>query len=74
MAILKTDNYNGWEVKTGDDEFDAEMGEQLKFTPKELRSAINAENLTDVLFARIMKDRKEKHAVLLKKMPGTTSE
>jgi hypothetical protein len=74
VAILKDEGYGaGFEVKTGDDDFDAEMGEQLKLSTKELRAAINAENLTDQLFARVMRDRKKKHEALLEKIPGVST-
>lgn len=74
MAIIKGDNYNGFEVQTGDEEIDGTMGDQLKLTAKELVAAINAENVSDQLFARILKNRSAAHQTLLKKVPGATSD
>ena len=70
VAVLKTDSYNGWTVDLGDDEIAAEMGDQLKITTKELGSAINQENVTDRLFARILKNRSKAHQALMDKIPG----
>ncbi len=70
MAILKSDGYQGWTVDLGDEEVQAEMGDQLKVSNKELGSAINAENVTDRIFARILKNRSRAHKALLSKIPG----
>lgn len=70
MALIKKDSYGGWSVDLGDDAIKAEMGEQLKISDNELASAINMENVTDVLFARILKNRSKAHQALLDKVPG----
>jgi hypothetical protein len=70
MAILKSDSYNGWKIVTGDDEFDTEMGSQLNVDSKELAKAINAENLTDTIFSRILVERSKAHQSLIDKIPG----
>lgn len=72
MAIIKFNSYDSWGIATGDDEFDADMGDQLRVTGKEVVRAINAENMTDVLFARILKDRSAAHESLMKKIPGAS--
>lgn len=70
MALIKHDGYNTWTVDLGDESIKAEMGEQLKVTAAELSSAINMENVTDTLFARILKNRSKAHQMLLDKVPG----
>jgi hypothetical protein len=72
MALLRKDTggYGSWEVDLGDPAIKAELGEQLKISGDELLSAINAENVTDKIFARILKNRSKAHAALLDKVPG----
>ena len=70
MALFKSD-YNGWEVDLGDPAIKAELGEQLKVTREELNAAINMENVSDKLFARILKNRSKAHQLLLEKVPGS---
>lgn len=70
MALIKKGSYDGWAVDLGDDTIKAEMGEQLKITDNELSSAINMENVADVLFSRILKNRSKAHQMLLDKVPG----
>jgi hypothetical protein len=73
MALLKrsgTYGGSGWEVDLGDDLIKSEMGEQLRISDAELSMAINMENLTDKLFARILKNRSKAHQTLLEKIPG----
>ena len=75
MALLKTDGYgNHLRVDTGDSQMDEEMKDQLGVTVKELIQAINAENLTDRIFARIMKWRTDAHRRLCEKIPGAKAE
>lgn len=69
MALMKRE-YNNWTVDLGDESIKAEMGEQLKVTDAELSAAINMENVTDVLFARILKNRSKAHQMLLDRVPG----
>ena len=67
MAIFKHDGSyggNSFSIETGDAEFDSEMGDQLEVNPKELAKAINAENVSDQLFARILTARREKFDTL----------
>jgi len=73
MAILKGDSYNSWEVDTGDTDIQAEMKDQLKITGKEMSAAINAENLCDRIFARILTNRSRQHKALLDKIPGASA-
>jgi hypothetical protein len=70
MAVLKEDTYNGFTVITGDDEIDSDGGEQLKISAKELKAAINAENLTDQIFGRVLRNRSKMHQALMEKIPG----
>ena len=70
MALLKHDSYENWSVDLGDDSIKAEMGDQLSVTSKELSNAINMENLTDRIFARILKNRSKAHEALLEKVPA----
>ena len=74
MAILKYGgggySGGGWNIITGDTEFDDEMGDQLNISTDELAKAINSENVTDALFARILINRSDKHERLMKKVPG----
>jgi len=70
MALFKSD-YDGWEVDLGDPAIKAELGEQLKVTREELNAAINMENVSDKLFARILKNRSKAHQLLLEKVPGS---
>lgn len=70
MALLKHDTYSNWEVDLGDPTIKAEMGDQLKVSNSELLTAINMENVTDTLFARILKNRSRAHQALLDKVPG----
>ena len=77
MALLKCGGsgyHNNWTIDTGDNDFNQEMGEQLELTNEELSKAINAENVADRLFARIVKIRKAKHEKMMTKFPGTTEE
>ena len=69
MALMKRE-YSNWTVDLGDESIKAEMGEQLKVTDAELSAAINMENVTDVLFARILKNRSKAHQMLLDRVPG----
>ena len=70
MAILKHDGYSNWSIVTGDDTFDSDMDEQLKVSTKELAAAINAENVTDQLFSRILTNRSKAHKAMMEKVPG----
>lgn len=72
MAFLKHDSYSGFRILTGDDAFDSEHVDHLRVTPTEIITAINAENLTDRLFARILTDRSKAHRALADKIPGAT--
>lgn len=69
MALMKRE-YSNWTVDLGDESIKAEMSEQLKVTDAELSAAINMENVTDVLFARILKNRSKAHQMLLDRVPG----
>jgi hypothetical protein len=71
MALLKLGTYgNGWEVDLGDPSIKAEMPTQLVVTNEELAGAINMENVTDRIFARILKNRSKAHQMLLDKVPA----
>lgn len=71
MALLKKGTYSGhWEVDLGDPSIKAELGDQLMVTDSELAAAINMENSTDKIFARILKNRSKAHQALLEKVPG----
>jgi hypothetical protein len=71
MALLKKGSYgDGWEVDLGDESIKSEMREQLKVSNVELAAAINMENFTDKLFARVLKNRSKAHEALLDKVPG----
>ena len=72
MSLIKYDGggYQCWKVITGDDEVDAEQTDQLTITAKELAAAINAQNVSDQLFARILKNRSKAHESLRSKIPG----
>ena len=70
MAIFKYESYDHCRVATGDDEFDSEFSDHLKVSGKELISSINAENVADKLWARILKNRSATHESLMKKIPG----
>lgn len=69
MALLKKE-YNGFSVKTGDGDIDTNMEEQLKISPEELVSAINAENLTDQIFTRLLRLREKSHKALIERLSG----
>ena len=70
MAIMKDEGYEGYCIQTGDSEIDGSESEQLKVTKKEIVTAINAENVTDVLFARILINRRKTFNLLADKIPG----
>jgi hypothetical protein len=70
MAIFKHESYSNCKIATGDDEFDSEFSEHLSVSGKELIAAINAENIADRLWARILKNRSASHESLMKKIPG----
>lgn len=71
MALLKKGQYgNDWQVDLGDPKVEAEMGDQLKVTDSELLAAINAENLSDRIFARLLTNRSKAHQRLLDLVPG----
>lgn len=62
MSLLKNDSYGTWTFDLGD--------EQLKVSASELTSAINMENITDRIFARVLKNRSRAHQMLLDKVPA----
>ena len=70
MALIKKASYGDWEVDLGDAQIAADMGDQLKVSDKELGTAINMENLSDRLFARILRNRSKAHEALLDMVPG----
>ena len=73
MALIKKGSSYGsgsYEIDLGDPNIKAEMGEQLTITDNELLAAINMENVTDKLFARVLKNRSKAHQTLLEKVPG----
>lgn len=72
MAILKYESYSNCRISTGDDEFDSEHNEQLSISGKELIAAINAENVTDKIWARVLKNRSRAHQSLMDKIPGAS--
>lgn len=72
MAIFKKE-YSNWEVDLGDPSIKAELGEQLKVSDAELCTAINAENVSDKLFARVLKIRSKSHKALLERIPGANT-
>ena len=74
MAILKYESYSSWKIATGDDEFDSEHSEQLSVTGKELVRAINEENVTDRIWARVLKQRSKSHEELLSRIPGAMTD
>jgi hypothetical protein len=57
--------YSGFKVDTGQEDLPAEMKTQLDVTPEEITHAINAENLTDRIFTRILKQRAKSHETLM---------
>ena len=65
MALIKADGYNSIRVETGDTDLDEGEKHQLQVTIEELMAAINQENCTDKLFARIMTSRTASHQRLL---------
>lgn len=74
MALLKYSSYSDIRVDTGDESFDEDLKDQLMMTTKELISAINAENLTDRIFARLLTQRSKAHQRLCEKIPGATTD
>lgn len=70
MALLKAE-YNGFKIDLGEELEDVQK-EQLTVSSAELVKAINGENLTDRVFARILKNRTKSHQVLLDAVPGAT--
>lgn len=73
MALWKHE-YGGWKVDLGDSSIENEMGDQLKVSDNELGAAINAENIADRLFARVLKIRSKAHKALLEKIPAATGD
>jgi hypothetical protein len=74
MATIKKTGYDTWEAKTGDETIDKEYGDQLKVTAEELSRAIAVENVSDKLFARILKNRSKAHKALIDSVPGVNGE
>lgn len=70
MALLKKDGYgDSWSVDIGQDLEDVQK-EQLCVSAAELLKAINQENLTDRIFARVLQNRTRSHQALLDAVPG----
>ena len=69
MSMLKGD-YSGYTVDLGDDSIKAELGDQLKVSQAELVNAINAANLIDTVFAKVLKLRSRSHQLLLERVLG----
>lgn len=76
MATIKrSDKYgSSWEADLGDDGLNSELSTQLRITGEELGRAIMQENVSDKLFARILKNRQLDHKRLLDQVPGATGE
>lgn len=72
MALLKNDKYEGYTIDLGET-LDDVQEEQLKITHAELTKAINQENLTDKVFARILTNRTKSHQALMDAVPGAKS-
>lgn len=71
MALLKSSGYSGGslEVDLGQDVEDVQK-EQLQISNAELLKAINQENLTDKIFARILRNREKSMRNLIEAVPG----
>lgn len=64
-------SYNAYRVKTGDETLDSSDEKSLlEISHEELVAAVNAENLTDQIFGRILKQRTKMHARLQAKLAG----
>lgn len=73
MALLKTEQYgSGFSVDLGEKLEDVQE-EQLKLTSAEIIKAINQENLTDRIFARILRNRSKSHEALMNAIPGVSN-
>lgn len=73
MALLKKSGYGSdYEVDLGQDVEDVQK-EQLTITQAEMLKAINQENLTDRIFARILNNRSKSHQALLNAVPGANA-
>lgn len=70
MAIMKHE-YNSIRVITGDDKLDTEAKTELEISYDDVVAAINAENLTDRIFGRMLKLRRKRFETLADKLPGT---
>lgn len=75
MALLKQEPYGGagYQVDLGQTVDDVQV-EQLNISAAEMLKAINQENLTDRIFARILKNRSKSHGALLAAVPGASTE
>ena len=71
MALLKSEGYDSFAVDLGET-LEEVQKEQLKVSPAELTKAINQENLTDRIFARILTNRSKSHQALIDAVPGAT--
>lgn len=72
MALLKVESYKGFCIDLGET-LDDVQEEQLQVTSAELVKAVNQENLTDKVFARILTNRSKSHQALMEAVPGAKS-
>ncbi len=72
MALLKNGGYEGLTIDLGEEVEDVQK-EQLKISSAELVKAVNQENLTDKVFARVLTNRAKSYQALMEAVPGAKS-